>query len=99
MVAAKVASLILGRQSQTGHSKYQLKGSRTEVANQSVPYAATPVRNYVFQQFGNQSGNFFPFLILADRFYLVYDSYSGNKETTRLYELAKHSPITKSMKT
>ena len=89
MVAAKVAGFIFGGNA-TGYSKYSLKGQRTEIANQSIPYAYQPVRDYVFQQFGSQQGGqFFPLTILGERLYLVYDSYGGDKETTRLYELVQ----------
>lgn len=89
MVAAQVASFIF-RGRADGYSKYELKGQRTEVENQSIPYVYQPVRDYLFQQFGTQSGDkFFPFKILAGRFYLVYDSYGGDKESTRLYELVQ----------
>lgn len=73
-----------------GYSKYQLKGKRTDVLNQSIPAAYQPVCDYLFQQFGsaNQT-DVFPFQISADHFYLVYDTYTGDKNTTRQYELVQ----------
>lgn len=72
------------------HTKDDLKGTRTEVQNQSIEYAYRPVRDYVFTHFGNHQGDkFFPLSVIGDRFYLVYDSYKGTKEQTRLYQLVQ----------
>lgn len=97
MVAAKVASIFLmSGQQQLGYSKYDLKGKRTDVQNQSVPSAFNVVRDYLFQQFGAHSQQeLFPFEISADRFYLIYESYSGSKEDSRPYELVQTMTFSK----
>ncbi|WP_156956576.1 hypothetical protein [Stenoxybacter acetivorans] len=85
--ALKAAAFVLSILAPSGYShqsntKYDLYGDALDgVDNQSLNTIYTPIKNYLFEQYGGKADKeYFPFLIAGKQLYLVYDKFTQDSK-------------------